>query len=322
MDITHYEDQHYLTLIDYGPSRFSIWDPLQHQNAASIIRQLESVFSERGPPAELLTDNGAAFSREEFRRFDENWGLQQRFRCAYVLSSNGIVERCHRTIKHIAARMRCSVMEALYWYNVTPKDDATASTAPANAIYNYRVRVKGRDTAPPLGHVDSGPFNVRDTVWVKSPHGRCSTQFKKGMVTGIYSLHSVLINRISRHIKDLRPRHRSVISEDNGSNSSSESDSSTLLLYGIEPGDSSTELEEAETDNADAENERGPLNIVMEESRPILRRSSRRKRPPSPFHLCDCEIREEFKREMYLPPEKRAHVCLACKSENGRSNVF
>ena len=55
-------------------------------------------------------------------------------------------------------------MEALYWYNVTPKDDAMALTAPANAIYNYRVRVTGIDTAPPLGHVDSGPFNVRDAV--------------------------------------------------------------------------------------------------------------------------------------------------------------
>ena len=39
MDIT-YEDQHYLTLIDCGPRRFSIWRPMQHQNAASIIRQL------------------------------------------------------------------------------------------------------------------------------------------------------------------------------------------------------------------------------------------------------------------------------------------
>ena len=76
MDITHYEDQHYLTLIDCGPSRFSIWHPLQHQNAASIIRQLELVFSERRPPAELLTDNGTAFSGEEFGRFAENWGIQ------------------------------------------------------------------------------------------------------------------------------------------------------------------------------------------------------------------------------------------------------
>ena len=57
------------------------------------------------------------------------------------------------------------------------KDDATALTAPANAIYNYRVWVKCIDTAPPLGHVDSGPFNVVNAVWVKSLHGWCSTQF-------------------------------------------------------------------------------------------------------------------------------------------------
>ena len=69
---------------------------------------------------------------------------------------------------------------------------------------------------------------------------QCSTQFKKGMVMGIYSPHSVLINGIPRHIRDLRPRHRSVTSEDDGSNSSFESDLSTLLLYDIEPGDSST----------------------------------------------------------------------------------
>ena len=255
MDITHYEGQHYLILIDYGPSRFFIWRPLQHQNAASIIRQLVSVFSERGPPAELLTDNGAAFSGEEFGWFAENWAYNYDFRCIYVPSGNGIIERCHRTIKRITAKTHCSVMEALYWYNITPKDDATASTAPANAIYNYCVRVKGIDTAPLLGHVDSGPYNVRDAVWVKAPHSRGSTQFKTRMVTGIYSPHSVLISGIPRHIRDLHSRHRSVTSEDDASNNSSESDSNTPLLYGTEPGESSTEPEEAESDNDDAENE-------------------------------------------------------------------
>ena len=42
-----------------------------------------------------------------------------------------------------------------------------------------------------------------------------------------------------------------------------------LLLYGTKPGDSSTELEEAEMNNDDTENERGPLNTIMEESRPF-----------------------------------------------------
>ena len=57
-----------------------------------------------------------------------------RFRCAYVPAGNGIA--VSRTIKRIAARTQCSVMEAVYWYNVTPKDDASASTAPANIIYS------------------------------------------------------------------------------------------------------------------------------------------------------------------------------------------
>ena len=49
-----------------------------------------------------------------------------------------------------------------------PKDDATTLTAPANAIYNYRVWIKGIDTASPLEHVDSGPYNVVDAVRVKT----------------------------------------------------------------------------------------------------------------------------------------------------------
>ena len=152
-------------------------------------------------------------------------------------------------------------MEVLYWYNVMPKDDTMASIAPANTIYNYRVWVKGIDTAPPLGHIDSGPFNVGDAFWVKSPHGWCLTQFIKGMVMGIYSPHSVLINGIPRHIRDLCPRHRSVASEDDSSNNSSERDLGTPLLYGTEPGDSSTELEEVEADNDDAKNKIRKGNI-------------------------------------------------------------
>ena len=89
-------------------------------------------FYERGvAPVELLTDNATTFSGETFSKFPEHWGVQIRFQCAYVLAGNGIVERSHRTIKRIATRTRCSVMEAVYWYNVTPKDDTVASTAPA-----------------------------------------------------------------------------------------------------------------------------------------------------------------------------------------------
>ena len=61
MDITHYGSQHFLTLIDCGPTRFAVWCPLVRQDSSSVIHELESIFYERGPPKEILTDNDTAF---------------------------------------------------------------------------------------------------------------------------------------------------------------------------------------------------------------------------------------------------------------------
>ena len=150
-----------------------------------------------------------------------------RFRCAYIPAGNGIVERSHRTIKHIATRTWCSVMEAVYWYNVTLKDDASASTAPANLIYSYTVRIKGIDAMLPPE--DAGPisYKVGDRIWVKIPHGRCTTQFGKGTITGVYSPHSVLVDRTPRHVKDVRP----LRGADNTNYSVTSSEDEAPMLY-------------------------------------------------------------------------------------------
>ena len=69
MDVTHFKNQLYLTLIDCGPSRFALWKLLQCQDSAIVIKQLEAVFCERVPPSELLTDNGVAFCGERLAQF-------------------------------------------------------------------------------------------------------------------------------------------------------------------------------------------------------------------------------------------------------------
>lgn len=69
MDVTHYGGKSYMTLIDCGPSRFSLWRPLKLQTSASIIQQLEAVFFEQGAPEELLTDNDTAFRSKMFTDF-------------------------------------------------------------------------------------------------------------------------------------------------------------------------------------------------------------------------------------------------------------
>ena len=205
MDVTHLGGRHYLTLIDCAPSQFAIWRPLSCQDAASIVRQLETVFCERGAPVELLTDNAMTFSRETFSIFAERWGVRMRFQCTYVPAGNGIVERSHCTIKCIATRTWCSVMEAVYWYNGTPKDDASVSTAPANIIYSYTTRIRGVDVTLPAEDAGPSSYKVGDSVWVKIPQGRCTTQFGKGTITGVYSPHSVLVDGTPRHVKDVRP---------------------------------------------------------------------------------------------------------------------
>ena len=57
-----------------------------------------------------------------------------------MASGNGIIERCHRSVKVIAARKNCTIAEAVYRYNVAPRDDVTADSAPAYVLYRYRVQ--------------------------------------------------------------------------------------------------------------------------------------------------------------------------------------
>ena len=65
MDITNYSTRHFLTLMDCGPSCFSIWKQLARQDLTSMICQLEVVFFDCGPPYKILTDNDTAFCSKE-----------------------------------------------------------------------------------------------------------------------------------------------------------------------------------------------------------------------------------------------------------------
>ena len=168
MDITHYGAHHFLTLTDCGPSCSSIWRQLARQDSASVIRQLETVFFERSPPHKLLIDNDTAFCSREFRALANDWEVNLRFHCAYVLAGNRIAERCHRLVKRIAARMHCLIQEAVYWHNITTRDSVSPSTSPANKIYRYEVRVKGVAAPITSSGLRCSYYQVGNRVWFKT----------------------------------------------------------------------------------------------------------------------------------------------------------
>ena len=193
IDITHYRNQSYLSVVDCGPSRCCVWRPLHRSDSGSVTAQLEQVFLERGAPVELLEDNDQAFRSREFAVFAARWSVQLRFRAVHRPSVNSIVERNHRSVKVIAARKQCPVSEAVHLHNVTPRDGVSASSSPPSAVYAYAVRDRVHPPAEKC-KVDrdgpsrvSAPYRVGDAVWVRKPKIRCTEQSRRGVVTATVS---------------------------------------------------------------------------------------------------------------------------------------
>ena len=137
---------------------------------------------------EILTGNDTAFTSKDFGEFARNWDMHLQFQCAYSPSGNGIVERSHRTVKTIATRKYCSVLDAVYWHSVTPKDDVSPCTVPADALSRYHVRIKDvEDNLLPEPEVTRGKYEKEDVVWIKNPRDKCITKNSTGHVTEVIS---------------------------------------------------------------------------------------------------------------------------------------
>ena len=104
MDITYCNGPHFLTVIECSPARFAIWQHLPRQDATSVINQLKTLFYEYGPPTEIQTDNDTAFWSSQLKTFLDEWRVRLQFCWAYIPSGNGIIERCHKTVKRITAK--------------------------------------------------------------------------------------------------------------------------------------------------------------------------------------------------------------------------
>ena len=217
MNITHYRGKSYLTLIDCGPSRFAIWRPLRLQTSENIIEQLEAVFYERGAPDEILTDNDTAFRSKSFARYALRWNVNMHFRGAYAPSGNGVVERCQKTVKVIAARKGCSIAKAVYLYNITPGENCSPTSAPANTLYGYSVRVRGENASRRSdATAANNPHQAGEEVWVKPPGIYCDGRYKEGIVTRVVSDQVAEVDGTPRHVRDLRHRISPQSSWDRG----------------------------------------------------------------------------------------------------------
>ena len=259
IDVTHYRGIPYLSMVDCGPGRFAIWRELKRETARCISTELEQIFHERGPVDEVIMDNALCFRSSELGNLFKQWKIKVFYRAAHRASGNSIVERNHRTIKCWAEKAGIDPVEAVYWYNVSPRVSNNNDSLPQLAVSNYRWRLPLEE--PELGSEVSCRFEVGDDVWVKPGQTRCTTEWKRGKVTGVNSANNVSVDGMPRHVLDMRRVYEF-----------SEEDSTDE-----EPGGEEEPEEEDEPGEEEEPEEPG------EERRPDssgLRRSARARQPP------------------------------------------
>ena len=120
------------------------------------------------------------------------------------------------------ARKNCSILEAVYWHDVTPKDDVSPCTMPADTLHRYHVQIKGVEDNPLLEpEVTRGKYE-KDVVCVKNPPGKCTIKYSTGCVTEVISPQSVKIDGVPCHVKDLQPVIQTQLSSDESNSEDSE----------------------------------------------------------------------------------------------------
>ena len=192
-----------MSVVDCGPGRIAIWRQLRRESADEIASILNEIFLERGPVEELLMDNATVFRSELLKTALDNWSVQRFFRATYHPSGNGIVERHHRTIKAMAERGNISPMEAVFWYNMSPRAGQADNSVPQRTVFRYEWRHP--TVLPELkDHDTETTVKVGEEVWVKPAGARCTALWQKGLVTAINSRNNVSVDGMPRHILDVR----------------------------------------------------------------------------------------------------------------------
>ena len=122
-----------LTYIDMA-TRWPEAIPLKKTTASILVEQLTLIFSRKGFPSTLISDNGPQFTGELFKRFLRDKGITHVKASQYHPQGNGVIERMHRTLNSVIAKCVDQkgnwaqvVPMSLYFLRCTPNRSAGVS---------------------------------------------------------------------------------------------------------------------------------------------------------------------------------------------------
>ena len=111
-------------------------------SASATIRFLRNIFATHGTPDLIVSDNGTAFSSEEFQSFLKRNNIRHTTSAPYHPSSNGMAERYVQTFKEALKKSQGDIetrlARFLFMYRLTPQ--STTGQCPAELLFGPRPR--------------------------------------------------------------------------------------------------------------------------------------------------------------------------------------
>ena len=291
-----FQGKMFLLIID-AHSKWLDAHVVESATSAVTIQKLESSFSCHGLPVTVVTDNGSAFTSQEFKDFLRSNGVKHVTTSPYHPASNGLVERAVQTMKMAlkkTADKRMSVesrlLQFLFQYRITPH--TTTGLSPAELLMGRRLRshlsllhpgveerVKATQEKQRKYH-DRGArersFNVGDHVWARN-YSR-GPKWLSGVISGIRGPVSVWVElsdggKVKRHYDQIRARVAPIEMEEAPTTVTQDNNTWSDFVPAVEP-----DLQPA------AEPEPQPPPLHAPADGPELRRSGRTRRPPVRFN--------------------------------------
>ena len=203
VDYTKFANFTFLTMLDCH-SGFTIWRKVGSESADALCAEMNTIFLEWGPPAELLTDNGPSFISDKFNGFLTSWGVSHISACAYRPQGNP-VERIHRTVKAMASRSGKSPLQVVFWVNRLPDHTGLTPLEKLGKSWsvflpNVTQSVSKEKLFDPVQMV----LSPGDKVFVKPSNAKCISKWNLGTVTKLLSDNKVEVDGMPRHITHLR----------------------------------------------------------------------------------------------------------------------
>ena len=138
-DLFSFNGDNFLVVVDYF-SNYIEMEKLRSQTSPAVINVLKTIFARHGIPDTVVSDNGPAYTSEEFSKFAATWEFHHVTTSPHYPQSNGKAESAVKTYKTLLKKAKLAKSDinlALLNHRNTPTEPTNFS--PAQRLFGRRT---------------------------------------------------------------------------------------------------------------------------------------------------------------------------------------